>query len=189
MAVLAPVAAWVAMNAGTIAAVATVAGTAMSYYGQQKAQSEARSNAAMANKEREGALATQKEQQALQQRQAAIERQRSIRQAIAQRRVLQAQGVSAMGAMGDSSTVAGANSAIGTDQATAIGAANTGLAASVQMSNLQTMYNTQVGNMQYYANKPVGSNVWSDMGSLFGSFGNKQTVSNVGAGLGWAAGV
>lgn len=174
----APVAAFIAANAATIGAVASVASVGMGYMGARQQRAEQRNNIAQANKEREKALAIQQQQADIQKRQQSIQRQREIRMAIAQQRTQQAIALQ-QGYVSGSSAAQGAASSFVTDQASAIGGSGTGIAAATQLSNLQTQYNTATSNMQYYANKPVGSNTWNDFGQLTGAFSNAQTLTNI----------
>lgn len=161
-----------------ISAVAGVAAVGMSYMGARQQRAEQRSNIAQANQEREKALAAQKQQADIQQRQQSIQRQREIRMAIAQQRVQQAVALQ-QGYVSGSSAAQSAASSAAVDQASAIGGSGTGIAAATQLSNLQTQFNTATSNMQYYANKPVGSNTWSDLSQLTGAFSNAQTLTNI----------
>ena len=161
-----------------VAAVATVLSAVTGYAGAKKQQRQAQANYNAANAERQKAQAIQEQEAEIQQRQQAIQRQREIRMAIAQQRVQQAIALQS-GYVSGSSANQGAASSIGTDQASAIGASGTGIAAATQLSNLQTQFNTATSNMQFYANKPVGSNAYTDMSQLFGVFGNAQTLTNL----------
>lgn len=169
-----------------VSAVVAVASTVASYVGQKKQQSQMKKQYKVANMERIEAEKLSKKQQQLDLRAKSIERQRSIRRAIAEQRVQQATSLQAGYTDGGvSSSGYTAASAATTDQASAVGANNTGFGAAVQMSNLQTQYNTRVSNMQSILNKPIGSNAWSDMGGLFGSFSNAQTLTNIGGMFGY----
>ena len=168
------------------AAVISIASAASSYIGQKKQQSQAKKQYKAAEEQRVAAEETSRKEQQLDLRAKSIERQRSIRRAVAEQRVQQATAMQAgYTAGGESSSGYTAASAATTDQGSAIGAGNTGFAGAVRMSNLQTQYNTQVANMQSILNKPIGSNAWSDMGGLLGSFSNAQTLTNVGGLFGY----
>lgn len=168
------------------AAVVSIASAAASYVGQRK-QAKAQKRAyAAAEEERAQAELDQKVMRQMDLRIKSIERQRNIRRAVAEQRIQQATSLQAgYTDSGVSSSGYTAASAATTDQASAVGANNTGFGAAVQMSNLQTQYNTHVSNMQSILNKPIGSNTWLDMGGLLGSFGNEKTLTNIGGLFGY----
>lgn len=91
------------------------------------------SSAVQQRKQRKAAAAMQAEerrQNALANRQQALERQRQIRQSIAEGRVRRAQIESQAFALGGGSLASGVTSSMTTDTASAIGSANTQMAAS-----------------------------------------------------------
>lgn len=117
------------------------------FVGQQKQRREMRQAASRAQAE-------ERKQRAIANRQAALERQRMIRQSIAQARVTRAQLLQQGWGTG-SSVVAGATSAVGSDLGTAIGNSNTQFASqsaiaasqNVQSQALQDFQSAQGGNI------------------------------------------
>ena len=117
------------------------------FVGQQKQRREMRQAASRAQAE-------ERKQRAIANRQAALERQRMIRQSIAQARVTRAQLLQQGWGTG-SSMVAGATSAVGSDLGTAIGNSNTQFASqsaiaasqNIQSSALQDFQQAQGGNI------------------------------------------
>jgi hypothetical protein len=142
-----------------VAVVATVFSAVSGFVGQKKQQKAMRQ---AANEERK--------QRDIANRQQALERQRSIRQSIAQARVMRARAIQAGYASGggfESSGAAGAASAMSVDMATAIGSSNTQFGAATGIAASQ---NQQSAFMQQ-----AQGNTFTDLSQLAGVFGNAST--------------
>lgn len=156
-----------------VAVVATVFSAVSGFVGQKKQQKAMRQ---AANEERK--------QRALANRQQALERQRGIRQSVAQARVMRARaiqsGFAAGGGFGSSGAL-GAASSMGVDTATAIGASNTQFGAASGIASSQDAQSQFMQGAQ--------GNMFTDFSQLAGVFGNASTnrgLSNfTGIGKGW----
>lgn len=111
-------------------------------------------------KEAKKAAKAQKKAQDISNRQAALQRQREIRQSIAQARVRRAQALAAEGGM-MSSTTAGQVSAQTTNIGGAIGASNQATAAAFGISQAQDDYSRHMMKAQH--------NVWGDVATISGA--------------------
>lgn len=144
----------------------TIFSAVTGFVGQQKQKREMRQAANRAQAE-------ERKQRAIANRQAALERQRMIRQSIAQARVTRAQLLQQGWGTG-SSMVAGATSAVGSDLGTAIGNSNTQFASqsaiaasqNIQSQALQDFQNAQGGNFWTGASQLAGA-----AASVVGAFG------------------
>jgi hypothetical protein len=139
-----------------VGAVAAVFSAVTGFIGKRKQQKEMREAASRAQNE-------ERKQRAIANRQAALERQRSIRQAIAQSRVTRAQVINQTFGVGGSAAE-GAGSAIMTDAGTAIGASQTQFAA---QSGIAASQNRQSQAMQDFQNAQ-GDNFWTTASQIGG---------------------
>lgn len=145
------------------AAAFTIFSAVTGFVAQRKQKREMRRAAESAQEE-------ERKQRAIANRQAAIERRRQIRMSIAQARVTRAQRINQSFGVGGSAT-AGSTSAVSTDVATTIGAANTQQAAQTGIAASQ---DRQAQALQAFQNAQ-GGNAWSDISQLSGAFGSAFT--------------
>lgn len=144
---------------GVVAAVAAVVSAVSGFIGQKKQQKEMRK---AANEE--------KKQRSLANRQQAIERQRGIRQSVAQARVMRAQAIQAGWAQGggfSSSAPMGIATSMGMDTASAIGSSNTQFGAASGIALSQDRQSQFMQNAQ--------GNFFTDLSQLSGVFSNAST--------------
>lgn len=154
-------------TAGYIAVAFLAAGTALSIRGQQQ-------QAAAAEK----AAGEQRKQNAINNAQQSIARNREVRQVIARQRVLQAEQQQA----GFGSGFSGAVSAIGADTASAIGAAQTQQAAASGIAASQDRFSRYATEAQ----SPNNSTIFGGALSSIGQFGLSGGFGAVTAGAGAA---
>lgn len=155
---------------GVVAAIVSVVSSVAGFVGKRRQEKKVR--AAM-----EQAQAEERKQRAIANRQAALDRRRSIRQSIAATRVTQAQLVNQSFGIGGSAT-SGALSATGTDLATAIGASQTQFAA---QSGIAASQNRQASALQTAQNAANGTNFWTGLaqvGSIFSDASTLRGLSN-----------
>lgn len=129
-----------------VAAAVSIFSAVAGFAGQQQQKRKMKQAASRAQAE-------ERKQRAIANRQAALERQRSIRQSIAQARVTRAQLLSQGWGTG-SSMVAGATSAVGADLGGAIGASTTQFGAQTAIAGSQ---NIQSGAMQDFQSAQGGN--------------------------------
>lgn len=149
------------------AAAVSIFSAVTGFVGQRKAQREQRRAA-------RNAQAEERKQRAIANRQQALERRRSIRQSIAQTRVLQAQaqafGFAASGG-GTTSFASGVTSSQASDFGTALGSSQTQFAAAGAIAESQ---NRQSAAMQDFENSRT--NWLTGAAQLSAPFGNADTL-------------
>lgn len=162
------------MAAVVVGAVLAVVGTAATVIGQRKQRK------ALAR-----AQAEEKKQRELANRQQALERQRQIRQTIAQQRVQRAQLLAASYGLGGGNSIAeGGSASIGQDTATAIGSSNTQMAAASGIAASQNRAADIVQGAQsnfFLQAAPILSAVGGGFSSGAFNFGRSATPASTGA--------
>lgn len=158
-----------------VTAAAAIFSAVVGVAGQVKQRRDMRKAASRAQDE-------ERKQRAIANRQAALDRQRQIRQTIAQARVTRAQLLQQGWGTG-SSSVAGAMSAVGSDVGTAIGNSNTQFAS---QSAIATSQNIQSGALQDFQRAQGGnfltglSQLGSAVGTVAGVWGGGNPFSDGG---------
>lgn len=141
-------------------------------------------SSAQQRKQRKAAAAVQAEerrQNALANRQQALERQRQIRQSIAESRVRRAQIESSSFGLGGGSLVGGIGTSITTDTASAIGSANTQMAASSAIAESRDRASLAIQNSQsaFWQNVATGAELFKSASA------NRGMANFTGIGTGW----